>query len=65
MIGINFLRYAAAESVPKYRAATASSLLLASGIIGVIIGSELYGKGDSLGFDLPFIGCFMPLIFRS
>ncbi|MEX0447348.1 hypothetical protein [Xenorhabdus sp. SGI246] len=57
MIGINFLRYAAAESVPKQRAATASSLLLASGI-GVIIGSELYGKGDSLGFDLPFIGVY-------
>ncbi|SFN88931.1 MFS transporter [Xenorhabdus japonica] len=59
MIGINFLRYAAAESVSKSRAAIASSLLLASGIIGVIIGSELYGKGDSLGFDLPFIGIYM------
>ncbi|MBD2810886.1 MFS transporter [Xenorhabdus sp. Vera] len=59
MIGINFLRYAAAESVPKNRAATASSLLLASGIIGVVIGSELYGKGDGLGFDLPFIGIYV------
>ncbi|MBD2813849.1 hypothetical protein ID850_03535 [Xenorhabdus sp. Flor] len=58
MIGINFLRYAAAESVPKHQAATASSLLLASGIIGVIIGSKLYGEGDSLGFDLPFIGVY-------
>ncbi|MDE9534759.1 MFS transporter [Xenorhabdus bovienii] len=59
MIGINFLRFAAAESVPKNRAATATSLLLASGIIGVIIGSELYGRGDSLGFELPFIGIYI------
>ncbi|MGJ0580329.1 hypothetical protein ACR71G_20300 [Xenorhabdus bovienii] len=64
MIGINFLRFAATESVPKNRAATATSLLLASGIIGVIIGSELYGRGDSLGFELPFIGIYIRVRYR-
>ncbi|WP_153044770.1 hypothetical protein [Xenorhabdus sp. KJ12.1] len=59
MVGVNFLRYAAAESVPKNRAATASSILLASGIIGVIIGSELYGQGNNLRFELPFVGIYL------
>jgi predicted MFS family arabinose efflux permease len=57
LIAINYLRFAAAESVPPQRQAQAISLTLASGLIAALAGPELFKLTRDFG-PVPFAGAY-------
>lgn len=58
LIGVNFLRFAAAESVPAIHRPNAISFTLASGIVAALIGPTLYAVAGGLFPQLPFAGAY-------
>ena len=59
IVGINFFRYAASETVTEAFRASASSIVLASGIVAVPIGAWMYQSGKDLLEPYTFAGAYM------
>ena len=59
VLGINYFRYASAETAPTHLKASASSITIASGVIAVPIGGMLYRFGIEYLSSVPFAGPYL------
>lgn len=59
IVGINYFRYAAAETVPDNHKASASSITLASGLVAVPIGGFLYSVSSDLIASVTYGGAYL------
>lgn len=58
LVGVNFLRFAAAEVVPEARRPNAISFTLASGIVAAFVGPSLFEYSRGLVDGVPFAGAY-------
>ncbi len=58
LVGVNFLRFAAAEVVPQASRPNAISFTLASGIVAAFLGPSLFEHSRSLIQGVPFAGAY-------
>jgi predicted MFS family arabinose efflux permease len=61
LVGVNFLRFAAAESVSEDHRPNAISFTLASGLVAALLGPSLFAHTQDLLAPVPFAGAYIAI----